>query len=629
MVVRPLKYGLLLLVVLASDAARAETIPLSDFAQLRQVWLPTISPSGRYVAAVVHDRKGPVICVSDFGGRDLRPILRLTYGEERVAEITWINDDRLLVSMVEHENLYDAEVVPVRLHRSVRQISIGRQGGEPVELMKGKTKATLISRLPNDPEHVLIESYHSVDRGRSVFTVNVVTGKSTKSVRNEHKIDRWFADPQGNVVLGWRVTRDGRALFHRPPGAERWEKTWSASGSDGQRLVPVFVNGDDAVVLRYAGQTGSALWRFNVREGTFGGLLFEYEDNQLLTALKTADGMDIGGVEYFEHGVTQIFWDSALAKTAGVVRRSLPGLETSIASISRDGQRVIVRASKPGGPIAYFWFDIASKTADAWLSEYPALADFGVPVTQKHTVDLGDGVQLEGVLSLPEDGGAMNPPLVLFFDNVWWPQTATYNPYVAYLVSRGYAVFVGGISGLPGSLSDTETRLAAVEAQVPDEDDPEGDFLVELVGSQHDQVCVIGVGFGSLLAQAFVQDAEERIQCAISIAGISDLYKYAKDLRPRQGIPAEVKGFSKLISPVEHAETMSVPMLLIHGDDDRDVPVQHSRSLYRKLRKKKQEVEYLELSGGDYHFENEAHRLQILEAMDEFLTKHLHQADGQ
>ncbi len=76
-------------------------------------------------------------------------------------------------------------------------------------------------------------------------------------------------------------------------------------------------------------------------------------------------------------------------------------------------------------------------------------------------------------------------------------------------------------------------------------------------------------------------------------------------------------------SPYHQAKFVKSPLLLIASKKDTVVPFQHSKSMYKRLKKLKSEVEYVELKKGEHWRTNEANEISIFKAMDEFLLRHL------
>ena len=63
--------------------------------------------------------------------------------------------------------------------------------------------------------------------------------------------------------------------------------------------------------------------------------------------------------------------------------------------------------------------------------------------------------------------------------------------------------------------------------------------------------------------------------------------------------------------------------LLVHGDVDRRVTIEHSRELAAALKSSDKEYTYIEQTNGNHHLSLESHRIEFFEAMDKFLAKHL------
>ena len=63
------------------------------------------------------------------------------------------------------------------------------------------------------------------------------------------------------------------------------------------------------------------------------------------------------------------------------------------------------------------------------------------------------------------------------------------------------------------------------------------------------------------------------------------------------------------------------PVLLFHGDDDRNVHVGESREMADKLRKAGKDVTYVEFPGLNHQLESAAARTKLLSDSDAFLRK--------
>lgn len=73
------------------------------------------------------------------------------------------------------------------------------------------------------------------------------------------------------------------------------------------------------------------------------------------------------------------------------------------------------------------------------------------------------------------------------------------------------------------------------------------------------------------------------------------------------------------ISPVKHIDSVTIPALLIHGKDDTVVPIEQSEDMAEALQRARKPVTFIKLDGEDHWLSRSATRLQMLQAMVDFL----------
>jgi dipeptidyl aminopeptidase/acylaminoacyl peptidase len=79
-------------------------------------------------------------------------------------------------------------------------------------------------------------------------------------------------------------------------------------------------------------------------------------------------------------------------------------------------------------------------------------------------------------------------------------------------------------------------------------------------------------------------------------------------------------------SPQRRADELKVPVLLFHGDIDRNVPILHSKRMRKALPKK--QVEYIEYEGDDHQLRRQENRIDMLRRIGEFLEVNLTPKDS-
>jgi dipeptidyl aminopeptidase/acylaminoacyl peptidase len=148
------------------------------------------------------------------------------------------------------------------------------------------------------------------------------------------------------------------------------------------------------------------------------------------------------------------------------------------------------------------------------------------------------------------------------------------------------------------------------------------------------RVAIVGGGYGGYAALAGATLDTGVYRCAVSLAGISDLSKYLKWVREGRrrednitkrywdryyGASGPDDPVLKTISPLEHVNNVTVPILLIHGKDDTVVPYEQSDMMADALKHAGKTFELVKLKGEDHWLSKSETRLQMLEATVKFL----------
>lgn len=77
------------------------------------------------------------------------------------------------------------------------------------------------------------------------------------------------------------------------------------------------------------------------------------------------------------------------------------------------------------------------------------------------------------------------------------------------------------------------------------------------------------------------------------------------------------------VSPLVHVSADDPPTLLVHGEEDHNVPVENSRRLYAALTEMKVDAKLLVIAGADHGFGNPEHQSRATAAMLRWFEQHL------
>lgn len=130
------------------------------------------------------------------------------------------------------------------------------------------------------------------------------------------------------------------------------------------------------------------------------------------------------------------------------------------------------------------------------------------------------------------------------------------------------------------------------------------------------RVCIVGWSYGGYAALTGAIKEPQLYRCAVSIAGVSDLVGLQQETARFYGDREAVRESLgnkleelKQQSPVRNAGRITVPVLLVHGDDDIQVLVDHSRDMARALARAGRRHELVIVKDGDHSLSRPEWRL--------------------
>jgi dipeptidyl aminopeptidase/acylaminoacyl peptidase len=292
----------------------------------------------------------------------------------------------------------------------------------------------------------------------------------------------------------------------------------------------------------------------------------------------------------------------------------------------------------PGDSGTYFLVDYPTKKIHAVGWEYPTILQAAVGAVKVIVYRAADGLEMQGVLTLPPGREAKALPLVVLphggpeardyarFD--WWAQA---------FASRGYAVFQPNFRGSAGfgrAFRDAGHGQWGRKMQTD-----VSDGVAELARRgiiDPKRACIVGASYGGYVALAGVTVQQGLYKCAVAVGGVSDLnamLAWEANLHREDSLTmrywhlfmgVQTNGDATLnaYSPRKLADRADAPVLLIFGKDDTVVPNDQSLSFASALRGAGKPVEVLQLPDEDHWLSREATRTRMLEASVAFVEKY-------
>ena len=644
----------LLLLATTASAAPAQ-LNYQHFAHLPMVSGASVSPDGKYIAAIYQNEKGPAVVVAEFGSTELATVARFKEGEGLLEKVEWINSQRLLItsSFAEKYGMFrwrSAKYYAVNYDGSNNIVIEPKIDNSKARWMKDRArKVQVISSLPSDDQHILVQGFDLRDKSLAVYKVNINDSRFDQLFINKHFVNKWVHDQYGKIKFGYGFKRDEPNLiryWHRTNDNAEWTLVKEATKPVAETFKPLALIDDNLYVLSNRKTGKEALWTFNPATAEYKALVYQHPKFDITDVLFNLDRSKVLGVSYIDHHLEHHYFDEHLTKLDTVVNNSIFRMKSRIVSADRSGTKWLVESSKLGGLSKYFWFDYENKTGGAWLSQYPYLE--GRPSANKHAFSYTarDGMSLNGYITLPanveldsDKKTDKSLPLVVMphGDLFGARDDDRHNYLVQFIANLGYAVLQPKYRGSGGYGNDylqKGYKQLGLTTQTDVYDAIE--WVKNNTQVDVSNTCIMGRSYGAFIALTAAYQQPSNYQCVVSISGLSDAYR-AVDEGTRMTSPVsefltatygdlskeQDTQHLKAISPINAIDKIKTPMLMIHGTNDMRVYYNQSADFYKKAKAAGKDIEYLELKFGTHFLDENKDRLEAFKAIEAFLTKHL------
>ncbi|HAS44554.1 MAG TPA: S9 family peptidase [Microscillaceae bacterium] len=239
------------------------------------------------------------------------------------------------------------------------------------------------------------------------------------------------------------------------------------------------------------------------------------------------------------------------------------------------------------------------------LGKYPSKK---LVVPQPIVFKSADGLKIHAQLFMPKNirkgkkrpavlffhGGSRRQMLLGFHHRGYYHNNYAMNQYLA---SKGYIVLsVNYRSGIGYGMKFREAlNYGATGASEFQDVIAAGRYLQSRPEVDAKKIGLWGGSYGGYLTALGLARASDMFAAGVDMHGVHDWNAIVKNFIPSYN-PLARKDFAKLAydsSPIAFIKTWRSPVLLIHGDDDRNVPFSETVDLAESLRKQKVEFEQL------------------------------------
>lgn len=653
-------FFVVLAVLVFPAQAFAQAPSAAEFAAAPSMRMASISPDGNYVAAIQSVPGGEALVLIDWRNRRAQQLQVARLDRSLFLDgVAWKNNNRLLFWVRQRmmqfnggtgsRNRSEAGEIDV-----TRIYGVNRDGSNLTQLFENNRLALetlsvdLIDTLENDPDHVLMGTWGSA--GFTLYRVDINNGR-TAAVEDA----AW-------ETVGMMVNRDGRAImrmdvlpynsgyryYRRSASGGRWtvahevRRGQRSQNRDFSPIAPGPGPSQVYVAARAEGEEYQAIYLYDTSTGELGAPIFQYPNaDAAIIGVNDADNSMI-------YGCAEVQRYECRASDRQI-QRHFDGLrgyfenraDFSLDSVSADGQVWLVSAWGPTVPTTFYVYDVAAANVTPIGQTHPNISRSVLSDTRVVNYTSRDGAALWGYLTTPHEGAGPFPTVIMPHGGPLARDSYSFDFVVQFLVSRGYAVFQPNFRGSEGSGRSFARAGYRQWGGVMQNDITDGvQHLITTGVAYQDRICIAGISYGGYAALAGAALTPDLYQCAISIAGLSDLPELIETERSDSGRRSALYAFvqetigdpdenrEQLIaaSPRRLVDRISIPILLVHGEKDEIALTSQSERMRDALQRAGKPVRYVEIEGNVYHPWDgwtTADAERLLTEMETFLNQHI------
>ncbi|HET9446873.1 MAG TPA: S9 family peptidase, partial [Steroidobacteraceae bacterium] len=505
----------------------------------------------------------------------------------------------------------------------------------------------LLSSLKKDENNILIAEFPWRNLGTVwAFNPDARPFISLLDVRSGRKrqIDvaplagaRLLLDHDDNVrfAIGRNEHQDLAVSWKPQPNSE-WTG-FELKGFDEESVVPRRFSPDNRSVYltgRLESESFNALYRLDL-------------ETQKLEKVHAFDGMGMYAVvtDFADREVVGVsgystrqvdHWlvpDNPSARVYQALQRAFPQQQVNVTSTSEDGRLAVVFVDSDVNPGDYYLFDTTTMRADFLRAGRIWIEPKHMRPKEPITLKARDDLQLHGYVTRPAGDGP-HPMVVLPHGGPFGVRDVWDFDWEAQLLAnRGYAVLQVNFRGSGGYGSAFESAgYQQWGAKMQDDLTDATRWAIEQKIAPADRICIYGVSYGGFAALMGVAREPELYRCAVGYAGVYDLELMwtsgdVPDSRMGRSYLERTLGTNveklRAQSPVNHAQHIKVPVMLIHGKSDWRADYEHAERMKAALDKHQKKVEYVALGREGHGVYDENTRREVYEKILQFLDANL------
>ncbi|MDG1960932.1 MAG: S9 family peptidase [SAR86 cluster bacterium] len=611
-----------------------------------------ISPDGRMISVLTKmpdDKKG----ISIFDSEDLSLINAITLTkEEEVASYYWVNNERLLIQI----GYYDSwgrgsigEYFAINYDSKKPAYVFGmraRTSGARGKVVDKFSYGYVENILEDDDKHVLlsVSVFGKQNNGgfADAIRLNVYNGQQKRLGKSPLAGGQFVSDSSGTPRFAVGSDIDNNTVtMYRASKKDDWEVLSKTPYGDGE-IYPVNIAKDDSTI-HIIDSTETSTYQIKEIDTKTGETEVVFHHPEYDAYPQIIDDKVLGAT--INPGYAKAYWfenDDPLQNSIMQAVQAFNGnievfdkKEIGLVDLSKNRDKLIIAVGDSASSTKYYLYDIKKNQVKYLLTMWPEIDDQGLEHEVPFNFINSDVVKIHGYYTpaknQQEDQSA--PMIVIPHGGPHARDSWGFDPDTHIFSQAGYAVLKVNFRGSTGYGKEFtkmgfgewggDTQQDIIEAT---------EWAINQGIADPERIGIYGGSFGGYSAAMAPMLRPDLYKSSVAYIGVFDL-----EMLYDEGDIKTIKWGGKYLdktlgqdpkkikamSPVQQADKLEAPIIIVSGKEDQRAPIEHAYALADSLEEAGKEHELIIVEKEGHGFRKPENRLMLYKKMLEHFNSTL------
>lgn len=643
-----------------SAAGYAQNAQVSDpaaiFGAREAIHSAALSPDGTKIAFIGPGPGTSSVLYAIDTSKETRPhvVLKSSGDPEHLSNCIWVANDRLACKVGGYQKgvgEFDNEIIGftsviainsdgsnlklLSKRRGINALSWDNRGGSIIDLLPGTEGSVLMTRS-YVPEAKLGSYIESTADGLGVDQIDTRTVAAKRVEPARRDAVEYITDGVGNVrILG--ITKLNAAGYdtgmisylYRPLNSRTWAPLSLLDTTVREGFNPYSVDPQANIVYGFAKSNGrQVLVSLSLADVSLSPkVVLSRPDVDVDGLIRIGRKQRVVGASFATEHREAVYFDPDLKRLALSLGKALPNQPlVEFVDSSEDESKLLIWAGGDTSPGTYYLFDRTAKKLQPVMPVRPELEGVALSPVKPITYAATDGVSVPAYLTLPPGSTGKNlPAIVMPHGGPSARDEWGFDWLAQYFANRGFAVIQPNFRGSSGygDAWYAENGFKSWKIAIGDVVDS-GRWLVKSGIADPNKLFIFGWSYGGYAALQSAVTDPGLFRAVVAVAPVTDLEALKSEERKWSHFRLEEQAIGsgphvKEGSPAQNAGRIMVPVLMFHGEMDRNVRISQSRLMAKQLLAAGKKVELIEYPKLEHSLVDSAVRAELLKKSADFL----------